>query len=88
LNLFLPKSIRDETQRYKHKELISKRKKIKKYLVDETLTKADSELIWLSCIAIKLTLKINNSRTFIKESKERNIFVGERFLSVRFDPVP
>ena len=40
-------AIRDWIQRYKPEELLSKRKKIDEYIVDETLIKVGSELIWL-----------------------------------------
>ena len=40
-------AIRYWIQRYKPEELFSKRKKIGEYIVDETLIKVGSELIWL-----------------------------------------
>ncbi|MDN5846816.1 MAG: hypothetical protein L0H53_11145 [Candidatus Nitrosocosmicus sp.] len=40
-------AIRDWIQRYQPEELFSKRKKIDEYIVDETLIKVGSELIWL-----------------------------------------
>jgi putative transposase len=40
-------AISDWIQRYQPEELFSKRKKIDEYIVDETLIKVGSELIWL-----------------------------------------
>ena len=40
-------AIRDWIQKYKPQKLLSKRKKIDEYIVDETQLKVGSELIWL-----------------------------------------
>ena len=40
-------AIRDWIQKYKPQKLLSKRKKIDEYIVDETLIKVGSEYIWL-----------------------------------------
>ena len=70
-------AIRDWIQRYKPEELLSKRKKIDEYIVDETLIKVGSELIWL-WVAIEPE---NKQILALTISKERNMFVAERFLS-------
>ena len=51
--------------------------KIKEYIMDETVIKADSELIWLWVI-IEPKYKVMLD---VAISKERNMFVAERFLS-------
>ena len=70
-------AISDWIQRYQPEELFSKRKKIDEYIVDETLIKVGSELIWL-WIAIEPE---NSQILALSVSKERNMFVAERFLS-------
>ncbi len=40
-------AIRDWIQRYQPQKLLSKRKKIYEYIIDETLIKVGSEYIWL-----------------------------------------
>ena len=40
-------AIRDWIQKYQPEELLSKRKKIDEYIIDETLIKVGSEYIWL-----------------------------------------
>jgi putative transposase len=58
--------------------LFSKKIKISEFIVDETVIKVGSEFIWL-WIAIKPT---NNKEILgFSISKERNMFVTERFLS-------
>ncbi len=64
-------------QRYKPQKISSKRKKIEEFVVDETVIKIGSELIWL-WVAIEPKDKEILS---INISKERNMFVAERFLS-------
>jgi putative transposase len=64
-------------QRYKPQKVSSKRKKIEEFVIDETLIKVGSELIWL-WVAIEPKDKEILSITI---SKERNMFVAERFLS-------
>jgi len=70
-------SIWNWIQKYKPKRICSRRKKISQFIIDETLIKAGSELVWL-WVAIEpkdrriLALNI---------SKERNMFVAERFIS-------
>ena len=70
-------SIWNWIQRYKPKRLSSKKKTVKGFVVDETLLKIGSELIWL-WVAIEPTSKEIPS---VSISKERNMFVAERFLS-------
>ena len=65
-------------QRYKPKKIFAKKnRKIDEYIIDETLIKIGSELIWL-WVAIEPKDKEILSITI---SKERNMFVAERFLS-------
>jgi putative transposase len=65
-------------QKYKPKKIFTKKKrKIDEYIIDETLIKVGSELIWL-WVAIESKDKEILSITI---SKERNMFVTERFLS-------
>lgn len=70
-------AIRDWIQKYQPQRLLSNTKKINKYIIDETLIKVGSELIWL-WIAIESE---NRQILAVSVSKERNMFVAERFLS-------
>ena len=70
-------AIRNWIQKYQPVELLSKRKKIDEYIVDETLIKVGSELVWL-WVAIESE---NRQILALSISKERNMFVAERFLS-------
>ncbi len=70
-------SIWNWIQKYKPKRLSSKKKKVEGFVVDETLLKIGSELIWL-WVAIEPT---NKEILSVSISKERNMFVAERFLS-------
>jgi putative transposase len=63
-------------QRHKPQKVSSKRKKIEEFVVDETVIKIGSELIWL-WVAIEPKHKEILS---INISKERNMLVVERFL--------
>ena len=54
-----------------------KRKKIEEYIVDETLIKVGSELVWL-WVAIEPE---NRQILALSISKERNMLIAERFLS-------
>ena len=69
-------AIRDWIQKYKPQKLLSKRKKIDEYIVDETQLKVGSELIWL-WVAIEPK---NRQILALSISKERNMFVAERFI--------
>jgi putative transposase len=70
-------AIRDWIQKYNPKRLFYRKTKIFEFILDETQIKVGSELIWL-WVAIepesKEVLRLNIS-------KERNMFVAERFLS-------
>ena len=68
-------SIWNWIQKYKPQKL--KKMNIDKYIIDETAIKAGSELIWL-WIAIEPK---DREILSISISKERNMFVAERFLS-------
>jgi putative transposase len=70
-------AIRDWIQRFQPEELLSKRKKIDEYIVDETLIKVGSELVWL-WVAIESE---NRQILELSISKERNMLIAERFLS-------
>ena len=69
-------SIWNWLQKYKPKKYFKKRK-IKEYVIDETVIKGGPELIWL-WVAIEPT---NKEILSFHISKERNMFVAERFLS-------
>ena len=64
-------------QKYHPQRMSSKRKKIAEYIVDETLIKVGSELVWL-WVAIESK---NKQILALTISRERNMFVTERFLS-------
>lgn len=67
-------------QRYKLKKITSKRKKIDKHIVDETLIKVGLDYIWLW-----IAIEPENRRILaVNISKERNMFVVERKISLRF----
>jgi putative transposase len=70
-------SIWNWIQKYKPQRISSKKKNIEEYVLDETIIKAGSEYIWL-WVAIEPK---NKEILGISISKERNIFVAERFLS-------
>ncbi len=59
------------------RDLLSKKKRISKYIINETLINVGSEYIWL-WIAIEAENKEILAQSI---SKERNMFVAERFLS-------
>ncbi len=69
-------SIWNWIQKYKPKKLYSKKKKVEEFVVDETMIKIGSELAWL-WVAIE---PANKEILSISISKERNMFVAERFL--------
>lgn len=59
------------------KKISSKRKKIGEYVVDETLIKVGSELVWLWVV-----IEPENRQILaLSISKERNMLIAERFLS-------
>jgi putative transposase len=57
--------------------LKGRKKKIEEFIIDETLIKIGSELIWL-WVAIELESK---EILVISISKERNMLLAERFIS-------
>ncbi len=70
-------SIWNWIQKYKPQRISSKKKKFEEFVVGETLLKIGSELVWL-WVAIE---PANKEILSISISKERNMFVAERFLS-------
>jgi putative transposase len=69
-------AIRDWIQKYKPEMSSSRKIRITEFIIDETIIKVGSEYIWL-WIAIR-----NDNREIlqISISKERNMFVAERFI--------
>ena len=64
-------------QKY-HPKKISKRKRISEFIIDETLLKVGFEFIWLWVV-----IEPENRQILaLSISKERNMFVAERFISV------
>ncbi len=70
-------SIWNWIQKYKPQRISSKKKKFAEFVLDETLLKIGSELVWL-WVAIE---PANKEILSVSISKERNMFVAERFLS-------
>ncbi len=64
-------------QRCHPRKITSKRKNIEEYVVDETLIKVGSELVWLWVA----TESENRQILALSISKERNMLIVERFLS-------
>jgi putative transposase len=64
-------------QKCNPKKTSSKRMKIEEYIVDETLIKVGSELVWL-WVAIEPE---NRQILALSTSNERNMLIAERFLS-------
>ena len=64
-------------QKYKPQRISSKKKKFAEFVLDQTLLKIGSELVWL-WVAIE---PANKEILSVSISKERNMFVAERFLS-------
>ena len=70
-------SIWNWIQKYKPLKIQARKRKILEYIVDETLIKIGSEYIW-----IWLAIEPENKQILaLTISKERNMFVAERFLS-------
>jgi putative transposase len=70
-------SIWNRVQKYHPKKVSSSKKKIVEFIVDETLIKVGSEYIWLW-----ITVEPENRQILaLTISKERNMFVAERYLS-------
>ena len=70
-------SIWNWIQKHNPRKISAKRTKTSEFIVDETAIKAGSELIWL-WVAIEPK---NKQILALSISKERNMFVAERFLS-------
>jgi len=70
-------SIWNWIQKYKPLKIQDRKKKILEYIVDETLIKIGSEYIWI-WVAIEPE---DRQILALSISKERNMFVAERFLS-------
>jgi putative transposase len=70
-------SIWNWIQKYRPQKTSSRRKKAFEFIVDETLIKAGSEYTWL-WVAIEPK---NNQILALTISKERNMFVAERFIA-------
>ena len=70
-------SIWNWIQKYKPKKISTRKRKIDEFIIDETLIKAGSEFIWL-WVAIEPK---NKEILGMSISKERNMFVAERFIS-------
>jgi putative transposase len=64
-------------QKFQPKKIISKSKSISEFIVDETLFKVGSDYVWL-WVAIEPT---NRQILSLSISKERNMFVAERFIA-------
>ncbi|MBA3286187.1 MAG: IS6 family transposase [Nitrosopumilus sp.] len=64
-------------QKYHPKRISSKRNRISEFIVDETAIKAGSEYLWL-WVAIEPK---NKQILALSISKERNMFVAERFIA-------
>ena len=63
-------------QKYKPQKMSSKGKTVSQFIIDETQIKVGSELLWLWIAIEPKTQAILRT----KMSKERNMFVAERFL--------
>ena len=66
------------TKVYKPKKIFESKKKIKEFIIDESLIKIGSELIWLWVATIGLESK---EILGIRISKERNMLLAEQFIS-------
>src|SRR5215212_2126699 len=64
-------------QKYHPRKILSKRKRISEYVIDETILKVGSEYIWL-WIAIEPE---NRQILALNISKERNMLIAEQFIS-------
>ena len=70
-------SIWNWIQKYRPQKVSIKRKRISEYVIDETQLKVGSENIWLW-----VAIEPKNKRILaLSISKERNMFVAERFMS-------
>ena len=64
-------------QKYHPQKVSSKRKKMSEFILDETIIKVGSEYVWL-WVAIEPK---NKEILALTVSKERNMFVAERFIA-------
>ena len=71
-------SIWNWIQKYKPKKIFERKKKIEEFIIDETLIKIGSELIWLWVATIEIKSK---EILGISISKERNMLLAEKFIS-------
>jgi putative transposase len=69
-------SIWNWIQKYRPQKIKSRKRKVSEYIVDETMLKVNSKYIWL-WVAIEPE---NKQILALNISKERNMFVAERFL--------
>ena len=69
-------SIWNWIQKYRPKKIKSRERRVSEYIVDETILKVNSEYIWL-WVAIEPE---NRQILALNITKERNMFVAERFL--------
>ena len=67
-------------QKYRPQKLKATRRRIREYVVDETMLKVGSEYIWL-WVAIEPENRQILALFLPKVSKERNMFVAEGYLS-------
>jgi putative transposase len=67
-------------QKYQPKLIKTKQRRIFEFILDETLLKVGSELIWLWIVIEPENRQILALFFLLKISKERNMFVAERFL--------
>ena len=70
-------SIWNWTQKYDPQKISSKKRKVLEHVIDETVLKVGPEYVWL-WVAIEVETK---EILGISISKERNMFVAERFIS-------
>jgi putative transposase len=81
LSKFIQRShteIRDWIQKYKPESLYYRKTNIGEFIMDESQIKVGSEFIWLWVAIIESEIK---SIVATSISKERNMFVAEKFLS-------
>jgi putative transposase len=69
-------SIWNWIQKYRPQKIKSRKRRLSEYIVDETMLKVNSEYIWL-WVAIEPE---NKQILALNITKERNMFVAERFL--------
>lgn len=71
-----PVSIWNWIQKYHPQKVSSKRKKMSEFIIDETIIKVGSEYVWLW-----IAIEPKNEILALTVSKERNMFVAERFIA-------